>query len=77
MHFKQSSDKLSVNKTVAVVSKITNSCVGQAVIVIIVVYPLSVNSGTKVVRTIKRFSETKHIFAFTEFAINELIFKRF
>ena len=47
---KQSCDKLRVKfkQRVDVVSRITNSCVEQAVIAIISVVSLSVNSGTEV-----------------------------
>ena len=45
----------------------------KQVIVIVKFYQISVNSGTKVVRTTKSLTETEHIFVFTWFAINELI----
>ena len=40
---------------------------------VIILYQLSVNSGTKIVRTINILTESKY-FVFTLFSINELIF---
>ena len=71
------SDKLRVNKIVAVVSKIANSCVGQAVMVIIIVVSVKCEQWHKSrVNNKEYLSETKHISVFTWLAINELIFKR-
>ena len=47
------------------------------IIVIITVYKTVRITVYKTVRTIKSLTEIKHIFVFTWFAINELIFKRF
>ena len=54
--------------------RIVNSCIVKAVIVIIIVDQLSVNSFKKLVRTIKSLTKTKLIFVFTWFAINEPIY---
>ena len=68
----------SSNKTVAVVSGIVNSYVGQAVIVVIIVVSIKCEQSHKSGEHNKEFlSETKHMLVFTWFAINELIFKRF
>ena len=61
-----------------VVSRIANSSVGQAVIVIIIVVSMKCEQWHRSNANNKEFlSETKQIFVFTWFAINELIFKRF
>ena len=68
----------SSNKIVAVVSRIANSCVGQAVIFIIIVVSIKCEQWHKSSANNKEFlSEIKNIFIFTWFAIIELVFKRF
>ena len=69
--------QVAYEQRVAVVSRITNSCVEQSVIVVISVVSVKCEQYTKVVRTIKNLTVIEHIFVFTSFAINELIFKRF
>ena len=59
-------------------SRITNSCVEEAVIAIISVVSVKYQQWHKSrERRIKNLTEIEHIFVFTWFAINELIFKRF
>ena len=66
------------NETVAVVSKISNSCVGQAVIVIIIVVFVKCKQWHKSSANNKEFlSETKHALVVSWFAIKGLISKRF
>ena len=62
-----------------VVSRIANSCVVQAVIVIIITVSAKCEQFHKRSENNKEFfvSEIKHIFVFIWFTINELIFKRF
>ena len=63
-----------MNKTIVVVSKITNSFVGQAVIFIIFVVSVKCEQWHKTSAKNKEFlSETNNIFGFTWFAINQLI----
>ena len=62
--------KLPVNKTIVVVSRIANSHIEQAVIVIVIVV-------YKFEQWHKSLIETKLVFVFTWFDIHELIFKRF
>ena len=52
-------------------SRITNSCVEQAVIAIIGVVSVKREQWHKTRGTIKNLIEIKHIFVFTWFAINE------
>ena len=62
------------NETVAVVSRIANSCVAQVIIVVSV----NCQQRHKGSANSKEFlSETKHIFVFTWFSINQLIFNHF
>ena len=70
--------KLCLKKTVAVVSRIANGCVGQPVIFIITVVSVKCEQRHKGSANIIEFlNKTKHIFVFTWTVINELIFKRF
>ena len=91
LQFKQSGDKLHIRTSQfcagwhtgvtykKVVSIITNSCVRRAVIVIIIVVYLyrfkqwHISSANNKVSLIK----TKHMFVFSWFVINELIYKSF
>ena len=67
-----------MNKTLVVVSRIANSCIGQAVIVTTIVVSVKVNNGTKVKRARKSFlMKLKYVFVLTWFAINVFIFKYF
>ena len=68
---------MKFKKTVAVVSRITNSCVEQVVIVIISVVSVKCEQWHKNREKINNLTEIEHIFVFTWFAINELICKRF
>ena len=60
-------------KRVAVVSRITNSCVEQAFGVVISVASVKCEQWHKTSENNKNLTEIKHIFVFTWFAINELI----
>ena len=67
-----------MNKTVTIVSKITNSCIGQAVTVTNIVVFVKCEQWHKSSASNKEFlSETKQIFVFTCFEINEPIYKLF
>ena len=59
-------------------SRITNNCVEQALSVIISVVSVKCEQWHKSgERTIMNLTETKHIFVFTWFANNELIYNVF
>ena len=63
--------------TVAVASRIANSCVEQAVIVITIAVSVKCEQWHKSRANNKDLlNETKHVFVFTFTAINERIFKR-
>ena len=69
---------MRVNRTIADVSRIANTCGRQTVIVIIIVVSVKCEQCDKSNANNKEFlSEIKHIFVFTLFAINKLIFKGF
>ena len=69
---------MRVNKTIAVVSRTANTCIGQAVIVINIVVSVKCEQWHKSSANNKELlSEIKQIFVFTWFASNELISKRF
>ena len=59
-------------------STISNSCVEQAFIVIIIIVSVNVEQWHKCSANNEEFlRETKHMFVLTWFAIHELILKRF
>ena len=63
LQFNQSSDKWRVNKTVAAVSRIANTCVEQAVIVIIIIVSVKCKQWLKSSANNKEIlSEIKQIY---------------